>query len=63
MTDGSEKHNRQLAFKPQNSHVCEKRSNEEEKQVDKKEKPKESLHLTVKIARRSNYNIDLRNFA
>ena len=26
MIDGSEKHNRQLAFKPQNSHVCEKRS-------------------------------------
>ena len=30
------------------------------KQGDKKEKLTESLHLTVKIARRSNYNIDLR---
>ena len=29
-------------------------------QGDKKEKVTESLHLTVKIARRSNYNIDLR---
>ena len=28
MIDGSEKHNRQLAFKLQNSHVCEKRSND-----------------------------------
>ena len=27
MIDGSEKHNRQLAFELQNSHVCEKRSN------------------------------------
>ena len=27
MIDGSEKRNRQLAFQPQNSHVCEKRSN------------------------------------
>ena len=26
MIDGSGKHNRQLAFKLQNSHVCEKRS-------------------------------------
>ena len=26
MIDGSEKHNRQLAFKLQNSHVCENRS-------------------------------------
>ena len=26
MTDGSEKRNRQLAFKLQNSHGCEKRS-------------------------------------
>ena len=26
MIDGSEKRNRQLAFKLQNSHVCEKRS-------------------------------------
>ena len=34
--------------------------NEEKKQGDKKEKLTESLHLTVKIARRSNYNIDLR---
>ena len=25
MIDGSEKHNRQLAFELQNSHVCEKR--------------------------------------
>ena len=33
--------------------------NEEKKQGDKKEKLTESLHLTVKIARRSNYNIDL----
>ena len=30
------------------------------KKGDKKEKLTESLHLTVKIARRSNYNIDLR---
>ena len=38
--------------------------NEEKiKQGNKKEKPTESSHLTVKIARRSNYNIDLRNFA
>ena len=28
MIDGSEKRNRQLAFKLQNSHVCEKRSND-----------------------------------
>ena len=28
MIDGSEKRNRQLAFELQNSHVCEKRSNE-----------------------------------
>ena len=28
MIDGSEKRNRQLAFEPQNSHVCEKRSKE-----------------------------------
>ena len=28
MIDGSEKHNRQLAFELQNSHVCEKHSNE-----------------------------------
>ena len=34
--------------------------NEEKKQGDKKEKLTESLHLTVKIARRSNKNIDLR---
>ena len=27
MIDGSKKRNRQLAFEPQNSHVCEKRSN------------------------------------
>ena len=27
MIDGSEKHNRQLAFELQNSHVCEKRNN------------------------------------
>ena len=30
------------------------------KQGNKREKRTESLHLTVKIARRSNYNIDLR---
>ena len=30
------------------------------KQENKKETLTESLHLTVKIARRSNYNIDLR---
>ena len=29
MIDGSEKHNRQLAFELQNSHVCEKCSNSE----------------------------------
>ena len=34
--------------------------NEEKKQGDKKEKLTESSHLTVKIATRSNYNIDLR---
>ena len=28
MIDGSEKHNRQLAFELQNSHVCEKCSNQ-----------------------------------
>ena len=33
---------------------------EKKKQGDKKENLTESLHLTVKIARRSNYNIDLR---
>ena len=33
------------------------------KQGNKKEKLTESLHLTVKKARRSNYNIGLRNFA
>ena len=27
MIDGSDKHNRQLAFELQKSHVCEKRSN------------------------------------
>jgi len=32
MIDGSEKRNRQLAFELQNSHVCEKRSNSQEKQ-------------------------------
>ena len=36
---------------------------EERKQGSKKEKLTESLHLTVKIARRSNYNIGLRNLA
>ena len=34
--------------------------NEERKQRNKKEKLTESLHLTVKIASKSNYNIDLR---
>ena len=34
--------------------------NEDKKQGDKKEKLTESLPLTVKIARRSNYNIDRR---
>ena len=34
--------------------------NQEKKQGDKKEKLTELLHLTVKIVRRSNYNIDLR---
>ena len=33
---------------------------EKRKQGNKKEKLVESLHLTVKIVRRSNYNIDLR---
>ena len=33
------------------------------KKEKKKEKLTESLHLTVKIASRSNYNIGLRNFA
>ena len=28
MIDGSQKRNRQLAFELQNSHVCEKRSND-----------------------------------
>ena len=36
---------------------------EERKQGNKKEKLTESLLLTVKIARRSNYNIGLRKFA
>ena len=36
---------------------------EKSKQGNKKEKLTESLHLMVKIARRSNYNIGLRNFA
>ena len=36
---------------------------EKRKQGNKKEKLTESLHLMVKIARRSNYNIGLRNFA
>ena len=55
MIDGNEKRNHQLAFELQNSHVCEKRSNEEKrKQGNKKEKLTESLHLTVKIGRRSN---------
>ena len=31
MIDGSEKRNRQLAFELQNSHVCEKRSNDKKK--------------------------------
>ena len=35
-------------------------SKEQKKQGDKKEKLTESLHLTAEIARRSNYNIDLR---
>ena len=34
--------------------------NEEKRQGDKKEKLTESLHLRIKIARRSNYNTDLR---
>ena len=34
--------------------------NKEKKHGDKKEKLTESLHLTVKTARRSNDNIDLR---
>ena len=33
---------------------------EKKKKENQKEKLIESLHLTVKIARRSNYNIDLR---
>ena len=36
---------------------------EKRKQGNKKEKLTESLHLTVKIARRSNYNIDLRKLS
>ena len=40
--------------------ICYLVLNEEKKQGDKKEKLTESLHLTVKIARRSNYNIDFR---
>ena len=36
---------------------------EERKQGNKKETLTESLHLTVKIARRSNYNIGFRNLA
>ena len=35
--------------------------NEGKKQENKKEKLTESLRLTVKIAKRSNHNIDLRN--
>ena len=34
--------------------------NEEKNKETRKKKLTESLHLTVKIARRSNYNIDLR---
>ena len=34
--------------------------NGQKKEGNEKEKLTESLHLTVKIARRSNYNIDLR---
>ena len=34
--------------------------NKKKKQGHKKEKLTESLHLTVKTARRSNYNIDFR---
>ena len=38
-------------------------SMEKRKQGNEKKKLTESLHLKVKIARRSNYNIGLRNFA
>ena len=34
MIDGSEKRNRQLAFEFQNSRVCEKRSNNKNKNAD-----------------------------
>ena len=36
MIDGSEKRNRQLAFEPQNSHVCEKRSKmQRDREIDR----------------------------
>ena len=35
MIDGSEKRNRQVAFELQNSHVCEKRSNQMPNEVSK----------------------------
>ena len=40
--------------------LIEKKLFGKKKQGNKKEKLTESLHLTVKIARRSNYNFDLR---
>ena len=36
---------------------------QQQQQGNKKEKLTESLHLTVKIARRSNYNTDLRKLS
>ena len=36
MIDGTEKHNRQLAFELQNSHVCEKRSKGSEQDSGRK---------------------------
>ena len=54
-----QKHNDLLQFQRSYSVLNE----EKIKQGNKKEKLTESLQLTVKIARRSNYNIGLRNFA
>ena len=39
MIDGSEKRNRQLAFEVQNSHVCEKRSKIQSREL----KPKDTI--------------------
>ena len=48
MIDGSEKRNRQLAFELQNSHVCEKRSNQFEKLRETKGKALISIYVCLK---------------